>query len=98
MPVDFYRPYSKKKKSGGTREIANPQPEIKQVQSRIYQRLLRPHVFSDISFGSVPERCHLDAAARHKSPKLLRSLDVAECFSSVSSFLFPRFQGGHPDL
>lgn len=79
-PRPFQRTYSLK-----PRPIDNPLGEIKWIQKRIYRRLLKPLCFPEHVLGGVPKRSVLDNAERHLETNLLVTLDVRQCFPSITN-------------
>ncbi len=67
------------------RPIDNPLRELKFVQKRIYRRLLKPICFPDHIFGAVPKRSVWDNADRHLESSLLVTLDIRQCFPSITN-------------
>ena len=79
-PRPFQRAYSPR-----PRPIDNPLQAIKWIQQRIYRRLLRPICFPEHVLGAVPKRDVRDNAKHHLNSKLLVTIDVRQCFPSVTS-------------
>jgi RNA-directed DNA polymerase len=68
------------------RPIDNPLNELSWVQKRIYCRLLRPICFPEHVLGAVPKRSVRNNAERHlKSGALLVTIDIKQCFPSVTN-------------
>src|SRR6266852_9308865 len=67
------------------RPIDNPLQELKWVQKRIYKRLLKPICFPEHILGAVPKRGVMDNAARHLYSDLLVTLDIRQCFPSITN-------------
>jgi RNA-directed DNA polymerase len=84
MAVKAPRPFQKLPLSS-PRPIDNPLRELKWVQKRIYRRLLKPICFPQHIFGAVPKRSVVDNAERHLRANLLVTLDVKQCFPSISN-------------
>ena len=67
------------------RPIDNPLQDLKWIQQRIYRRLLKPMCFPSHVLGAVPNRSVMDNAERHLASTLLVTLDVQQCFPSVTN-------------
>jgi RNA-directed DNA polymerase len=67
------------------RPIDNPLRELKFVQKRIYRRLLKPICFPGHILGAVPKRSVWDNADRHLKSTLLVTLDIRQCFPSITN-------------
>lgn len=78
------RPFQKHHPSK-LRLIDNPLKELRWVQKRIYRRLLKPICFPGHIFGAVPKRSVLDNAERHLNATLLVTLDIRQCFPSITN-------------
>jgi RNA-directed DNA polymerase len=82
-PENFYRYFTIPKKSGGSREIAEPLPSLKDIQRWILDNVLyrcRPSIFAK---GFVPGKSILDNARFHLGQHLVLSLDVQDFFGSI---------------
>jgi hypothetical protein len=84
MAVRPLRPFQKKPPSE-PRPIDNPLQELRWVQKRIYRRLLRPICFPDHIMGAVRKRSVSDNAGLHLGADLLVTLDIRQCFPSVTN-------------
>jgi RNA-directed DNA polymerase len=78
------RPFQKQHPSK-LRPIDNPLKELSWVQKRIYRRLLKPICFPEHIFGAVPKRSVRDNAERHLDATLLVTLDIRQCFPSITN-------------
>lgn len=67
------------------RPIDNPLQDLKWVQQRIYRRLLKPICFPSHILGAVSKRSVMDNAERHLASTLLVTLDVRQCFPSITN-------------
>lgn len=67
------------------RPIDNPRHDLSFVQKRIYRRLLKPICFPQHILGGIPRRSVLDNAARHLKSSLLVTLDITQCFPSITN-------------
>jgi RNA-directed DNA polymerase len=84
MSVKPPRPFHKAPPSK-PRPIDNPLQELRWVQKRIYRRFLRPICFPGHILGAVPKRSVRDNAERHLKSVLLVTLDVTQCFPSITN-------------
>jgi RNA-directed DNA polymerase len=84
MAVKAPRPFQKVPVSS-PRPIDNPLRELRWVQKRIYRRLLKPICFPQHILGAVPKRSVVDNAERHLGANLLVTLDVKQCFPSITN-------------
>jgi len=80
LPRPFERDYSPK-----LRPIDNPIQDLKWIQQRIYRRLLKPICFPSHILGAIPKRGVMDNAERHLGATLLVTLDVRQCFPSITN-------------
>jgi RNA-directed DNA polymerase len=79
-PKPFARNLSRK-----PRPIDNPQAPLKNLQQKINDKLLRPIVFPDHIFGAVRYRSILGNAHLHQGASLLVTLDIKQCFPSITN-------------
>jgi RNA-directed DNA polymerase len=84
MSVKPPRPFQKVPLSK-PRPIDNPLQELRWVQKRIYKRLLKPICFPEHIFGAVPKRGVMDNVSRHLASDLLVTLDIRQCFPSITN-------------
>jgi RNA-directed DNA polymerase len=84
MLVKPPRPF-KKIVASKPRPIDNPLRELRWVQKRIYKRILRPICFPEHVLGAVPKRSVIDNASRHLGSDLLVTLDIRQCFPSITN-------------
>jgi RNA-directed DNA polymerase len=70
---------------GKPRPIDNPLKELRFVQQRIYRRLLKPICLPPHVLGAVPKRSVRDNADRHLHSSLLVTLDIKQCFPSITN-------------
>ena len=78
------RPFAKKP-SKSPRPIDNPTGKLKEAQKRISKLLLHQIVLPDHIFGAVRYRSIIGNAERHRGAKLLVTLDIRQCFPSVTN-------------
>jgi len=93
VPSRLYSPFSAvtpprpfaKRYTPKPRPIDNPLQDLSWIQKRIYRRLLKPICFPCHVMGAVPKRSVADNAERHLASKLLVTLDVRQCFPSITN-------------
>lgn len=89
----YYRPFNAKarqrpfakKVARKTRHIDRPEGELKALQRKINQVLLKPILFPDHICGAVSSRSISDNASRHLGAPLLVTIDIRRCFPSISN-------------
>jgi hypothetical protein len=79
------RPFERNAKPPKLRIIDNPTEELKAVQSRIADRLLKPLVLPGHILGGIKGKSVLDNVALHHGSKVLVKIDVARFFPSISN-------------
>jgi RNA-directed DNA polymerase len=84
VPERYYREFSIKKKSGGTRQIATPRVFLKTVQKWILLNILYREELPSFVTGFVRKRGILANARIHKGRKYLAKVDLADFFPTVS--------------
>lgn len=93
-PEPYYQPFSSRRKRRPfqretqirkLRRIDNPTGLLKLLQGRIYRRLLARLDFPDHIFGGVKGRSALDNARSHSGTRLLVTMDVRDCFPSITA-------------
>lgn len=84
-PIHFYRKYEIQKKSGGTREISEPLPSLKEIQRWILDNLLEKIEVSVYAKAYVKNKSIRENAKFHKKQRILLTLDVEKFFDSLSS-------------
>ncbi|MDG5746698.1 reverse transcriptase family protein [Qipengyuania sp. XHP0207] len=78
---ELYREWREPKRSGGTRLIEAPRPDLKELQRRIgdlLQRVAPP----DYLFSPVKGKSYLENAFVHKSAKTIKLLDIDDYFGN----------------
>ena len=78
----LYSEFSIKKKSGGDREVENPDRQLKLVQAKI-ARFLGKIEPADYLFCPVKGRCYVSNAAQHRGHRVVHCLDVRRYFPST---------------
>ncbi len=79
--LPFQKQFKKKKK----RIIDNPDERLKDVQKRIYRRLLRAELLPGYVFGGVINKKLLDNVNCHLGAQVLVTIDIASFFPSVTN-------------
>jgi RNA-directed DNA polymerase len=79
------KPFQKKPASTKIRRIDNPNEELKFIQRRIYEQLLKPLDLPNYIYGGVPGKQTLDNARLHLGAKVLIRVDIADFFPSVTN-------------
>lgn len=83
----YYQPFDRRKirGTGKWRHIDNPQSELKALQRKIQRQLLAHFPFPESIVGGVRERSVLDHAKKHIQKLWVVTLDIKECFPSISN-------------
>ena len=79
------KPFQRVVKVGKSRNIDNPSKELKRVQKKILNRLLRPVKLPYFIFGAVSKRSVKEHAAEHLGQKCVVKMDVKGYYPSVTS-------------
>lgn len=82
--VSKLRPFAKKPPKK-PRPIDNPTGKLKKIQERINKALLEPILLPEHVFGAVKHRSILGNAQRHQGAPVLVTLDVRQCFPSITN-------------
>ena len=98
---DLYRTMRKQKKSGGIRTIHAPRGDLKRIQKRINELLMRVEP-PDFLMSPVRGRSYIDNAGRHRYAPSYRLLDVADfyprCSANKVAEFFAKVLGCPPDV
>lgn len=78
-------PFAKRMCETKPRLIDNPTDVLKDIQSRIYCRLLRPIILPDHIFGGVRGKNAKENVARHLGAKVIVTLDIRNFFREISN-------------
>lgn len=90
----FYRNFLIPKKSGGTREISEPLPDLKQVQHWMLNNILNYIEISKYAKAYVKKQGVKSNARFHRGQKVLVSMDVKDFFPSIKKIdIFHVFHG-----
>ncbi|MBK8256332.1 MAG: RNA-directed DNA polymerase [Polyangiaceae bacterium] len=85
-----YRYFEIPKRSGGTRKIAAPQPELAKAQEWIFTHILQKLPTEDAAHGFIPNRSTVTCAAPHVGKDVVINLDVKDFFPTIT---FVRVRG-----
>lgn len=66
------------------RTIDRPNRELRELQRRVYDLLLRDHAYSLFAWGGIPKRSLKEAVAVHRSRPLIVQVDVKNFYPSIS--------------
>lgn len=91
----YYSPFTKQT-GGKPRLIDNPTGILKQIQASINERILSHIQFPDFVIGGIKGRKPIEHPQRHINKKVVVTLDVKECFPSVTNGRI--FEVWHKDL
>lgn len=80
----FYRHFNIPKKNGKIREIYEPLPDLKYVQTWILQNILEKYPVSEYAKAYVKGRTLKHNARFHKGQKILVTMDIKDFFPSIS--------------
>lgn len=83
--VNRPRPFQKKIKPLKRRIIDNPSEELKAVQSRINNRLLKPLGFPPYMFGGIKGRRVVDNVKIHQNARVLLKIDLFSFFPTITN-------------
>jgi hypothetical protein len=81
---DLYRQMRKPKKNGGTREILAPRHDLKRIQKRISELLMRVKA-PDFLMSPVRGRSNIDNAQAHRNAASHRLLDIEDFYPNCSA-------------
>jgi len=81
------KPFQHEVKVGKVRNIDNPSKELKRIQKKILNRLLRPVKLPHFLFGAVSKRCVNEHAAQHllHGNECVVKMDVKSYYPNVTS-------------
>lgn len=98
---DLYKPLRKKKKDGTFRPVLAPRGDLKRIQRRIGELLLRVKT-PDYLMSPVRGRSNIDNAARHRGAAAFHLLDIEDfypsCTASKVAWFFRTRLGCPPDV
>lgn len=87
----YYRDFNIQKKSGGSRKISEPLPNLKSVQRWILENILYRISPSPYAKGFVPGKSIKDNARFHRKQEMLLCLDAQNFFPSITTAKVNRF-------
>lgn len=97
----LYHPLKKPKKDGTYREVLAPRGDLKRIQKRVAELLLRVET-PDYLMAPVRGRSNIDNAARHKGERSFHLLDVEDfyprCSANKIASFFSKDLGCPPDV
>lgn len=82
-PERFYRYFEIPKKNGDSRKIAEPLPNLKEIQRWILEEILYKFKVSDYSKAYIKGRSIRDNARFHRGQKMVLSMDITDYFNSI---------------
>ncbi len=98
---NLYKPLRKKKKDGTFRPVLAPRGDLKRIQRRIGELLLRVKT-PDYLMSPVRGRSNIDNAARHRGAAAFHLLDIEDfypsCTASKVAWFFGKCLGCPPDV
>lgn len=98
---DLYKLLRKKKKDGTFRPVRAPRGDLKRIQRRIGELLLRVKT-PDYLMSPVRGRSNIDNAARHRGAAAFHLLDIEDfypsCTASKVAWFFGKYLGCPPDV
>ena len=80
----YYRSWDEPKRSGGTRPIDCPREKLKQVQSRINERLLQRTRVHRTAMGGIRGKRLADNAKLHAGRPMLAKFDLQDFFMNIT--------------
>ena len=90
----FYREFKIPKKSGGTREIAEPLPSLKEIQKWVLQEILNKCAYSSYAKAYIPKTSIKDNARFHRGQEKVLAIDVNDFFGSIKYYkIYDVFHG-----
>lgn len=98
---DLYKPLRKKKKDGTFRPVLAPRGDLKRIQRRIGELLLRVRT-PDYLMSPVRGRSNIDNAAWHRGAAAFHLLDIEDfypsCTTSKVAWFLGKYLGCPPDV
>ncbi|PWV44624.1 reverse transcriptase family protein [Chitinophaga sp. S165] len=80
----FYRAFTIRKKNGGSRELVEPLPSLKEIQTWILENILREVKVSKYAKAYVKSRTLLENVRYHKGREAVLTLDIENFFGSIT--------------
>lgn len=78
------KPHQRITKAAKLRDIDNPGKDLKRVQKRILDTLLKPLELPHFLFGAVPDRCIRKHAREHLGSKTIVIMDIKSYYPNVT--------------
>ena len=78
-----YRSFNIRKRNGGRRQIDAPSDNLRDLQRRVYHRLLKKLPVHDGATGFVPQRSIVDNARPHVGQTAVINIDLKDFFPSI---------------
>ncbi len=100
-PDKNYRSFTIPKKSGGERTISVPNPKLKEVQRKLYKKLVEVYEPRDSCHGFIKGKSIKSNALRHVGKENVFNLDLKDFFGTIhfgrvrNLFLKPPFNYSH---
>lgn len=88
--ISHYKRFYIKKKTGGTRMISSPMPQLKRVQYWVFENILNKIPVHEAAHGFVEERSITTNAALHVGAEVVINQDLKNFFPSIT---FERVRG-----
>ncbi len=81
----YYRSFDQRPKGSNKkwRHIDNPGEEIKEIQKRINQRILRKYPFPETMLGGVKKGTIIKNALMHTGKQIVFAIDIRNCYPST---------------
>lgn len=89
-PSHFYRRFSIKKKNGNEREISEPLPSLKEIQTWILDNILINMEISSYAKAYIKGRSIKENARFHRRQKKVLTLDIENFFGNLSPWMVYR--------
>ena len=86
-PCNFYHYYKVQKKNGGTRNISEPLPNLKEIQRWILENILYRFEISPYAKAYVKNRSIKDNVRFHRRQRKVLSLDVKDFFGYLTDWM-----------
>lgn len=89
-----YRSFSIPKRNGGRRPIESPNDLLKDLQTRIFKKLLRYQAIQTVATGFVQDRSILDNVRPHVNSQIVIKIDLRDFFGSIKHSAVYRYWVG----
>ncbi len=92
IPTNFtYFTFFIPKKSGDNRTIDAPNDQLKELQSKVYKKLLKNEVVPNAATGFVLKRSIVDNALPHIKSRIIIKIDLKDFFHSIKEIRIYRY-------